>query len=84
MDAPGAGSHTSTKASGPDGLILGKALGGGVYPVSAFVATRELMSVFDPGSHGSTFGGNALAARIGMRSLDRHRRRAPRRTQRRS
>lgn len=53
----------------PDGLILGKALGGGVYPVSAFVGTRELMSVFDPGSHGSTFGGNALAARIGIEAL---------------
>ena len=54
----------------PDGLILGKALGGGVYPVSAFVATRELMQVFGPGSHGSTFGGNALAARIGLESLN--------------
>ena len=54
----------------PDGLILGKALGGGVYPVSAFVATRELMEVFDPGSHGSTFGGNALAARIGLEALN--------------
>jgi ornithine--oxo-acid transaminase len=53
----------------PDGLILGKALGGGVYPVSAFVGTRTLMSVFDPGSHGSTFGGNPLAARIGMEAL---------------
>ncbi len=53
----------------PDGLILGKALGGGVYPVSAFVATRDVMSVFDPGSHGSTFGGNALAARIGSEAL---------------
>jgi ornithine--oxo-acid transaminase len=53
----------------PDGLILGKALGGGVYPVSAFVATRELMDVFNPGSHGSTFGGNALAARIGSEAL---------------
>jgi ornithine--oxo-acid transaminase len=53
----------------PDGLILGKALGGGVYPVSAFVGTRELMGVFDPGSHGSTFGGNALAARIGLEAL---------------
>jgi ornithine--oxo-acid transaminase len=53
----------------PDGLILGKALGGGVYPVSAFVATAELMGVFDPGSHGSTFGGNALAARIGLEAL---------------
>ena len=53
----------------PDGLVLGKALGGGVYPVSAFVSTREVMSVFDPGSHGSTFGGNALAARIGLEAL---------------
>jgi ornithine--oxo-acid transaminase len=53
----------------PDGLILGKALGGGVYPVSALVGTRDLMSVFDPGSHGSTFGGNALAARIGLEAL---------------
>jgi ornithine--oxo-acid transaminase len=53
----------------PDGLILGKALGGGVYPVSAFVATRDVMAVFNPGSHGSTFGGNALAARIGLEAL---------------
>jgi ornithine--oxo-acid transaminase len=53
----------------PDGLILGKALGGGVYPVSAFVATSDVMRVFDPGSHGSTFGGNALAARIGLEAL---------------
>ncbi len=53
----------------PDGLILGKALGGGVYPVSAFVGTREVMSVFNPGSHGSTFGGNALAARVGLEAL---------------
>jgi ornithine--oxo-acid transaminase len=54
----------------PDGLILGKALGGGMYPVSALVGTRELMTVFDPGSHGSTFGGNALAARIGLEALN--------------
>ena len=54
----------------PDGLILGKALGGGVYPVSALVGTRELIQVFDPGSHGSTFGGNALAARIGLEALN--------------
>lgn len=53
----------------PDGLVLGKALGGGVYPVSAFVGTHELMRVFSPGSHGSTFGGNALAARIGLEAL---------------
>ena len=50
----------------PDGLILGKALGGGILPVSAFVATRDIMSVFTPGSHGSTFGGNPLAAAIGL------------------
>lgn len=53
----------------PDGMIVGKALGGGVYPVSAFLATRELMAVFNPGSHGSTFGGNALAAAIGLETL---------------
>src|SRR5207247_1218697 len=53
----------------PDGLILGKALGGGVYPVSALVGTADLMEVFDPGSHGSTFGGNPLAARIGLEAL---------------
>jgi ornithine--oxo-acid transaminase len=41
----------------PDGLVLGKALGGGVLPVSAFIAVREVMDVFTPGSHGSTFGG---------------------------
>ena len=44
----------------PDGLILGKALGGGLLPVSAFLADDSVMSVFNPGSHGSTFGGNAL------------------------
>lgn len=54
----------------PDGLILGKALGGGVYPVSALVGTADLMGVFDPGSHGSTFGGNALAAAIESAALD--------------
>jgi ornithine--oxo-acid transaminase len=54
----------------PDGLILGKALGGGIYPVSALVGTSELMGVFNPGSHGSTFGGNPLAARIGLEALN--------------
>ena len=53
----------------PDGLILGKALGGGVLPVSAFVACSELMDVFTPGSHGSTFGGNPLAAAVGLEAL---------------
>ena len=53
----------------PDGLILGKALGGGVLPVSAFVGMAELMDVFTPGSHGSTFGGNPLAAAVGLEAL---------------
>ena len=53
----------------PDGVILGKALGGGMLPVSAFVARREVMDVFTPGSHGSTFGGNPLAAAIGLEAL---------------
>jgi ornithine--oxo-acid transaminase len=53
----------------PDGLVLGKALGGGVLPVSAFVARRDVMDVFTPGSHGSTFGGNPLAAAVGLEAL---------------
>jgi ornithine--oxo-acid transaminase len=53
----------------PDGLLLGKALGGGVLPVSAFVAKREVMAVFTPGSHGSTFGGNPLAAAVAREAL---------------
>ena len=53
----------------PDGLILGKALGGGLLPVSAFLADSALMDVFEPGSHGSTFGGNALAAAVGLEAL---------------
>jgi len=53
----------------PDALVLGKALGGGVLPVSAFVARGEVMNVFTPGSHGSTFGGNALAAAVGLEAL---------------
>ena len=53
----------------PDGIIVGKALGGGVLPVSAFVGTRAVMDVFTPGSHGSTFGGNPLAAAVGLEAL---------------
>jgi ornithine--oxo-acid transaminase len=49
----------------PDAYILGKALGGGIVPVSAVVADAQLMAVFTPGTHGSTFGGNPLAAAIG-------------------
>ncbi len=54
----------------PDGLMLGKALGGGLLPVSLFLARRELMDVFAPGDHGSTFGGNPLAAAVGLAALD--------------
>ncbi|MSQ02737.1 MAG: ornithine--oxo-acid transaminase [Myxococcales bacterium] len=54
----------------PDGLCVGKALGGGLYPVSAFCADAELMDVFTPGDHGSTFGGNPLGAAIGLAALD--------------
>ena len=50
-------------------LIVGKALGGGVYPVSAAIADSEFMDVFRPGDHGSTFGGNPLAAAVGRASL---------------
>jgi ornithine aminotransferase len=53
----------------PDALVLGKALGGGVLPVSAFLADAKVMDVFNPGSHGSTFGGNALAAAVGLEAL---------------
>ncbi|MFH1356090.1 MAG: ornithine--oxo-acid transaminase [bacterium] len=54
----------------PDMLILGKALGGGVYPVSAVTASKDVLGVFTPGSHGSTFGGNPLAAAVAKASLD--------------
>jgi len=53
----------------PDVLILGKALGGGVYPVSAVLADAEVMDVFTPGTHGSTFGGNPLAAAVAREAL---------------
>ena len=53
----------------PDALILGKALGGGLLPVSAFLADAAVMDVFTPGSHGSTFGGNALAAAVALEGL---------------
>jgi ornithine--oxo-acid transaminase len=54
----------------PDGLILGKALGGGIFPVSMFLARSGVMDVFKPGDHGSTFGGNPLGAAIGLEALD--------------
>jgi len=54
----------------PDGLILGKALGGGILPVSMFLAKKEVMDIFVPGTHGSTFGGNPLAAAVGTEALN--------------
>lgn len=54
----------------PDGLTLGKALGGGILPVSAFLCNDEVMDVFTPGDHGSTFGGNPLAAVVGLAALN--------------
>ena len=54
----------------PDGIMLGKALGGGLLPVSAFVAREAVMGVFRPGDHGSTFGGNALGAAVGRAALE--------------
>jgi len=53
----------------PDAYILGKALSGGFYPVSAVVASRELLGVFDPGSHGSTYGGNPLGCAVARAAL---------------
>lgn len=59
--------HEITK---PDGLIVGKALGGGILPISAFLGSKEIITLFTPGSHGSTFGGNPLACVVGMEALD--------------
>ncbi len=56
--------------SRPDILILGKALSGGAYPVSAVLADNEVMNVIQPGQHGSTFGGNPVAAAVGMAALE--------------
>lgn len=54
----------------PDMYILGKALGGGVFPISCVVADEEVLGVFNPGSHGSTFGGNPMACAVSIASLD--------------
>ncbi|WP_211653776.1 ornithine--oxo-acid transaminase [Planococcus alpniumensis] len=53
----------------PDMYILGKALGGGVFPISCVVADHEVLGVFNPGSHGSTFGGNPLACAVSIASM---------------
>ena len=54
----------------PDIYILGKALGGGIMPVSAVASTRDILGVFEPGSHGSTFGGNPLACAVGLKAME--------------
>lgn len=54
----------------PDAIVLGKALGGGLLPVSLFLTSNEIMNVFTPGDHGSTFGGNPLAASVGYAALN--------------
>ncbi|MGB3102781.1 MAG: ornithine--oxo-acid transaminase [Psychrobacillus psychrotolerans] len=54
----------------PDMYILGKALGGGVFPISCIVANKDILSVFNPGSHGSTFGGNPMACAVSIAALD--------------
>lgn len=54
----------------PDIYILGKALGGGVFPISCVLANRDILGVFNPGSHGSTFGGNPLACAVSIASID--------------
>lgn len=54
----------------PDMYILGKALGGGVYPISCVLANDEILGVFEPGSHGSTFGGNPMACAVSITALD--------------
>jgi ornithine--oxo-acid transaminase len=53
----------------PDVLIIGKALGGGFYPISAVEASKEILGVFQPGDHGSTFGGNPLACAVARAAL---------------
>lgn len=54
----------------PDMYILGKALGGGVFPISCVVANKDILGVFNPGSHGSTFGGNPMACAVSIASID--------------
>lgn len=62
-----ASSHENVK---PDAVVLGKALGGGLYPVSVLLGRQDLMNVFNPGSHGSTFGGNPLACAIAHKAIE--------------
>jgi len=62
--------HQHEALADPDVLILGKALGGGVYPVSAVLASTAILGLLTPGEHGSTFGGNPLAAAVGQAALE--------------
>jgi ornithine--oxo-acid transaminase len=62
-----ASEHDNVK---PDAVLLGKALGGGLLPVSVFLSRQDVMAVFTPGDHGSTFGGNPLAATVGLAALE--------------
>lgn len=54
----------------PDIIVMGKALGGGVFPVSAVAANEDILGVFKPGTHGSTFGGNPLGCAVAIASID--------------
>ena len=54
----------------PHAYVLGKALGGGIYPISVLVGSKELLGVFNPGEHGSTFGGNPLACAVAIKAIE--------------
>ncbi|KAF6070102.1 Aminotransferase class-III family protein [Candida albicans] len=62
--------YEHSKGVKPDIVLLGKAISGGVMPVSAVLSSKEVMSTLEPGSHGSTYGGNPLACRVAIAALD--------------
>lgn len=62
--------HYLSEEDKPDLVLLGKAISGGVIPVSCVLSSREIMDVLEPGSHGSTYGGNALACRVSIEALE--------------
>lgn len=62
--------HYLNREDKPDMVLLGKAISGGVLPISAVLSSKEIMSVLEPGSHGSTYGGNALASRVAIEALE--------------
>jgi len=61
--------HSTTKGITPDMVTIGKALSGGVYPVSAVLGRSDVLGVFNPGDHGSTFGGNPLGAAVAREAI---------------